>query len=51
VVIATATIFAAGYKAGAASEAAKAREAELKSQKESSDAEGRMLEVGAAAPK
>jgi hypothetical protein len=50
VVIATAAIFAAGCKAGAATEAAKAREAELKSQKEASDAKGRMLEAGAAAP-
>jgi Sec-independent protein translocase protein TatA len=51
VVIATATIFAAGRKAGTAAEAAKAREAELKSQKEASDAKGWMLEAGAAAPR
>jgi len=51
VVLATAAIFAAGRKAGAATEAAKAREAELKSQKEASDAKGRMLEAGAAAPR
>ena len=44
-------IFAAGRKAGAASEAAKAHEAELKSQKEASDAKDRMLEAGAAAPR
>ncbi|CUU41649.1 hypothetical protein BVIRIDIS_06420 [Blastochloris viridis] len=49
-VIATAAIFAAGRKAGAAAEAAKAREVELKSQKEASDAKDRMLEAGAAAP-
>ncbi|MFZ4533834.1 MAG: hypothetical protein ACOYOJ_18725 [Alsobacter sp.] len=51
VVIATGTIFAAGRKAGVAVEAAKARAAELKSQKEASDAKGRMLEAGAAAPR
>jgi hypothetical protein len=51
VVIATAAIFAAGRKAGTAAEATKAREAELKSQKEVSDAQGRMLEAGAAAPR
>ena len=51
VVVATAAIFAAGRKAGAAAEAAKAREAELKSQKEASDAKDRMLEAGAAAPR
>ena len=50
VVIATAAIFAAGRKTGAAAEAAKAREAELKSQKEASDAKDRMLDAGAAAP-
>lgn len=51
VVIATAAIFAAGRKAGAVAEAAKAREAELKSQKEASDAKDRMHEAGAAAPR
>ncbi|MCA3584630.1 MAG: hypothetical protein IOC90_05515 [Methylocystis sp.] len=51
VVVATAAIFAAGNKAGATAEAAKAREAELKSQKEASDAKGRMLDAGAAAPR
>ena len=51
VVIATAAIFSAGRKAGAAAEAAKAREAELKSQKEASDAKDRMLDAGAAAPR
>jgi Sec-independent protein translocase protein TatA len=51
VVVATAAIFAAGHKAGATAEAAKAREAELKSQKEASDAKDRMLEAGAAAPR
>ena len=51
VVIATAAIFAAGRKAGAAAEAAQARGAELKSQKEASDAKDRMLEAGAAAPR
>ena len=51
VVVATAAIFAAGRKAGAAAEAAKSREAELKSQKEASDAKDRMLEAGAAAPR
>lgn len=51
VVAATAAIFAAGRKAGAAAEAAKAREAELKFQKEASDAKDRMLEAGAAAPR
>ena len=50
-VIATATIFRAGRKAGAAAEAAKAREAELKSQKEASDAKDQMLVAGAAAPR
>ncbi|MFN0190952.1 MAG: hypothetical protein ACKVP5_03095 [Aestuariivirga sp.] len=50
VVLATATTFRAGRKAGAAAEAAKAREAELKSQKVASDAKDRMLEAGAAAP-
>lgn len=50
VVVATAAIFAAGRKAGANTEATKAREAELKSQKEASDAKDRMLEAGAAAP-
>ena len=50
VVIATAAIFSAGRNAGVAAEAAKAREAELKSQKEASDAKDRMLEAGAAAP-
>lgn len=50
VVVATATIFAAGRKAGTAAEAAKAREADLKSQKEASDAKDRMLEVGVATP-
>ena len=38
VVDATAAIFAIGRKAGAATEATKARETELKSQKEASDA-------------
>jgi hypothetical protein len=51
VAIATAAIFAAGRKAGVAAEAAKAREAELKSQKEASDAKDRILEAGAAAPR
>jgi hypothetical protein len=51
VVIAIAAIFAAGRKAGIATEAAKAQRAELKSQKEASDAKGRMLEAGAAAPR
>jgi Sec-independent protein translocase protein TatA len=51
VVGATAAIFAAGRKAGAATEAAKAQRAELKSQKEASDAKDRMLEAGAAAPR
>lgn len=51
VVIATAAIFAAGHKAGTVTEAAKARRAELKSQKETSDAKDRMLEAGAAAPR
>lgn len=46
VVVATAAIFAAGRKAGAAAEAA-----ELKCQKEASDAKNRMLEAGAAAPR
>jgi Sec-independent protein translocase protein TatA len=50
VVIATAAIFAAGREAGAAAEAARARAAELNSQKEASDAKDRMLEAGAAAP-
>lgn len=51
VAVATAAIFAAGRKAGAAAEAAHAREAELKSQKEASDAKGRMLEARASAPR
>ena len=51
VVVATAAIFTAGRKAGAAAEAAKAHEAELKSQKEASDAKGRMLDAGIAAPR
>ena len=51
VVIATAAIFAAGRKAGAADEAAKACAAELESQKEASDAKDRMLEAGAAVPR
>ena len=51
VVIATAAIFAAGRKAGAAAEAAEARETELKSQKETSDAKDRMLDAGATAPR
>jgi hypothetical protein len=38
-------------RSGAAAEAAKGREAELKSQKEVSDAKDRMLEAGAAAPR
>ncbi|MCA3561812.1 MAG: hypothetical protein IOC82_12370 [Aestuariivirga sp.] len=50
VVLTTAVIFRAGRNAGAAAEAAKAREAELKSQTEVSDAQTRMLEAGAAAP-
>lgn len=44
-------IYLAGRRAGAATEAAKAREAELKSEQEASDAKGRMLEAGAAAPR
>lgn len=51
VVGATAAIFAAGRKAGAATEAAKAQRAELESQKEASDAKDRMLEAGVAAPR
>jgi hypothetical protein len=51
VVLATAAIFASGRKAGVATEAAKARQAELESQKESADAKGRMLEASAAAPR
>jgi len=51
VVLATAAIFAAGRKAGAAAEASKAREAERKFQKEASDAKDRMLEAGIAAPR
>jgi hypothetical protein len=51
VVIATAAIFRAGRKAGAAAEAAKAQRADLKSEKESADAKGRMLEASAAAPR
>jgi hypothetical protein len=51
VVVATAAIFRAGRKAGAAAEAAKGHEAELKSWKEASDAKDRMLEAGAAAPR
>ncbi len=51
VVLATAAIFAAGRKAGTADEAAKALAAELKSQKEASDAKDRMLEAVAAAPR
>ena len=51
VVVATAAIFAAGRIAGAAAEAAKARDAEIKSQKEASDANDRMLKAGAAAPR
>jgi hypothetical protein len=51
VVITTAAIFSAGRKSGAAAESAKAREAELESQKEASDAKDRMLEAVAAAPR
>lgn len=51
VAIATAAIFAAGRKAGAAAEAAKAREAENQSLKEASHAKDRMLDAGAAAPR
>jgi hypothetical protein len=51
VAIVTAAIFAAGRRAGAAAEAAKAREAELKSQQEASDAKDRMLDARAAAPR
>jgi hypothetical protein len=51
VAVAIAAIFSAGRMAGAAAEAAKAREAELKSQKEASDAKDRMLEAGVAAPR
>lgn len=50
VVLTIAAIFRAGRKAGVAVEAAKAREAELKSQTDVSDAKTRMLEAGAAAP-
>jgi len=50
VVIAIAAIFAAGSKAGAATDAAKARADELKSQKEAYNARDRMLEAGSAAP-
>ena len=50
VVIATAAIFRAGRKAGAAVEAAKAREADLNSEKDASDAKDRMLEASATAP-
>ena len=50
VVIATAAIFAAGRKAGTAAEAAKGREAELKFQKEASDAKDRMLDAAARRP-
>jgi hypothetical protein len=51
VAIATAAIFAAGRRAGTTAEAAKAREAELKSQQEASDAKDRMLDASAAAPR
>lgn len=51
VVVATAAIFAAGRNAGVAAEAAKGRDAELKSQKEASDAKDRMLEASATAPR
>lgn len=51
VVLATAAVFRAGRKAGAAAEAVKAQEAELKSRKEVSDAQDRMLQAGAAAPR
>ncbi len=51
VVIATAAIFRTGHRAGAAAEAAKAREAALKSEKEASDAKDRMLEASATAPR
>lgn len=37
--------------AGASAETAKAREADLKSEKEASDAKDRMLEAGAATPR
>lgn len=50
VAVATAAVFAAGRKAGAAAEAARARAAENQSLKEASDAQGRMLDAGAAAP-
>ncbi len=51
VVLATAAIFHVGRKAGAAAEAAKARKADLKSEKEASDAKDRMLEASATAPR
>lgn len=51
VVLTTAAIFRAGRNAGAAAEAAKAQEAELNSRKEVSDAQDRMLQAGAAAPR
>ena len=44
-------IYLAGQRTGAAAEAAKAREADLKSQKEASDAKDGMLEASAAAPR
>lgn len=44
-------IYLAGRRAGAATEVAKAREAEIKSQQEASDAKDRMLNAGAAAPR
>jgi hypothetical protein len=50
-VSAAGAIYLTGRRAGAAAEAVKAREAELKSQKEASDAKDRMLEAGAAAPR
>ncbi len=50
-VLIVAVVIATGRKAGTALEAAKAREAELESQKEASDVKGRMLEAGAAAPR
>ncbi len=51
VVVATAAVFHAGRQAGAAAEAVKARKAELNSRKEVSDAQDRMLQAGAAAPR
>lgn len=50
-IIITAAVFAAGREESTVAEAAKAREDELKSQKETSDAKGRVLGAGAAAPR